>query len=301
MALGLCLGLTAPAMAAVSPAAYPFTQDILVDGEPVTFNTYALRDEYGNYTNYVKLRDVAYALNGTCAQFAVEWDGSVNIIPGAAYTPNGTEMAVSFTGEQPYLRNPTPVRINGGDADLDALVLTDAGGGGYTYFKLRDLGAALGFVVDWTQETGITIDTEPAEAGPVLANGKPITEENILEILYGLRADYPEGMRWTNENSYYSAALRQTGYGCHGFALICSDAVFGDLPLARTHTDFDAIRVGDFIRVNGDTHTVVVLEKRADSIVVTEGNFNSSIHWGRELSRQSLISGNFVVSTRYPE
>lgn len=105
-------------------------------------------------------------------------------------------------------------------------------------------------------------------------------------------------MRWTNDNFYASQALRSGGYGCEGFALICSDAAFGTLP-ARTHRSFEAIRVGDMIRI-GDYHTVVVLEKKENSMMVTEGNYNSSIHWGREITRSSLEREGFSVRTRYP-
>ena len=49
-----------------------------------------------------------------------------------------------------------------------------------------------------------------------------------------------------------------------------------------------------------DTHTVVVLEKRADSVIVTEGNFNGQVHWDREITRQELEEQNFYVRTRYP-
>lgn len=107
-------------------------------------------------------------------------------------------------------------------------------------------------------------------------------------------------MRWTNDNFYRSDATSQGGYGCEGFALICSDAAFGELPVSSRHSNFDAIRVGDLLRINNDTHTVVVLEKRDNSVVVTEGNFNSSIHWNREISRSSLEQGNFTVRSRYP-
>ncbi len=144
----------------------------------------------------------------------------------------------------------------------------------------------------------------PAESeqpkGPALPNGMEINDGNIREIIYGLKADYPEGMRWTNDNSYFSKALRTTGYGCAGFALICSDAVFGDMPATGEHSDFDQIRVGDILRVMYDTHSVIVLEKKADSVVVAEGNYNYSIHWGREISRAELEKENFVATTRYP-
>jgi hypothetical protein len=47
--------------------------------------------------------------------------------------------------------------VDGAAASLEALVLTDDSGNGYTYYKLRDLGAALGFTVDWTAADGILI------------------------------------------------------------------------------------------------------------------------------------------------
>ncbi len=145
-----------------------------------------------------------------------------------------------------------------------------------------------------------TPSTDPGTGDAVLANGKEITDDNIREILYGLQDEYPEGMHWTNANKYYSSAMHITGLGCAGFAFICSDAVFGDLPITSKHSDFDAIRVGDILRINNNTHSVVVLEKRADSVIVTEGNYNSSIHWGREISRSTLENGNFYAQSRYP-
>lgn len=37
---------------------------------------------------------------------------------------------------------------------------TDGAGNGYTYFKPRDLGKALGFTVAWSVEKGIYIETK---------------------------------------------------------------------------------------------------------------------------------------------
>lgn len=150
-------------------------------------------------------------------------------------------------------------------------------------------------------EAAVPPAEEPATDQFYLANGKEITDDNIREIIYGLKAEYPEGRRWTNDDSYYSSAAHMIGGGCEGFALICTDAAFGSLPISGTHSDFDAIRVGDVARVNHNTHAVVVLEKHADSIVVAEGNYNHSIHWGRKLTRQDLEDGDFYIRTRYPE
>jgi hypothetical protein len=90
------------------------------------------------------------------------------------------------------------------------------------------------------------------------------------------------------------------GYGWAGFVLICSDAAFGDLPISDRYEDFDKIRVGDIIRLTNQNHSVIVLDKNSDSIVVAEGNYNSSIHWGRTISGQEIESDDFYVLSRYP-
>lgn len=134
-----------------------------------------------------------------------------------------------------------------------------------------------------------------------LANGKEITEDNVREIINGLRGSYPEGMSWTNEdNIYTSKALNIKGLGCSAFAFMCSDTAFGDLPPIAIHSNFDKIRAGDILRTRNNTHTVVVLEKRADSVIVTEGNYGKKIHWDREITRQDLEDQNYFVRTRYP-
>lgn len=139
--------------------AYASTQEIEVDGKKVTFEAYALKDEKGNDTNYIKLRDVANVLNGTAAQFEVGWDGSVSITTGKAYTPNGTEMSTPYSGNRAYQEASAATLVNGSAVELSAILLTDDAGNGYTYYKLRDLGTALGFTVDWTAERGIFIET----------------------------------------------------------------------------------------------------------------------------------------------
>ena len=139
--------------------AYASTQNVLVDGKSVEFYAYALKDANGNDTNYVKLRDVAQILNGSAAQFEVGWDGSISITTRSAYTSNGSELIQNFAGNQPYTVNTFPVKVNGAAVALDAITLTDATGG-YTYFKLRDLGSALGFNVGYANGVGIFIQTD---------------------------------------------------------------------------------------------------------------------------------------------
>ncbi|NCE63791.1 hypothetical protein D1159_04150 [Pseudoflavonifractor sp. 524-17] len=194
LALALTAGLI-PASAA-GGTAYAATQTVQVDGKAVEFQAYALKDEKGNATNYVKLRDVAYVLNGTSAQFNVGWDGAINILPGQGYTAAGGEMQTPFSGDRSYTTSAAETRVNGSAVKLEAIELKDDKGGAYTYYKLRDLGTALGFKVDWSAQRGIFIETGGAAQSTGDANldlfqgawkgdfkntdGDPMSEELII-------------------------------------------------------------------------------------------------------------------------
>ena len=162
--LALLFSLMLPAGAAPAErTAYASQTEIRVDGGAVRFHTLVLRDRTGSETSYLPLRDVAYVLNGTAAQFNVGWDNRdkmITLTTGAAYTDQtGTEMSASFSGDQTCQAGASTVKLDGKTVRLDAITLTDAGGKGYTYFKLRDLGDALGFEVDWSAAGGISIST----------------------------------------------------------------------------------------------------------------------------------------------
>jgi hypothetical protein len=82
----LLLGLLPPpsAMTVLS------SQNLSVDGKTVDCEKYNI-----DGSNYFKLRDIAYLLNGTRAQFAVGWDAetqTVSILTKEAYVKNGTEL-----------------------------------------------------------------------------------------------------------------------------------------------------------------------------------------------------------------
>lgn len=165
LALVLTLGLQPMPASAAGGTAYERTQKVLIGGGYVTFTTYALKDPMTGYdTNYIKLRDLALALRGTSAGFEVEWDGAVNIVTDKLYTKNGSENNTPWTGDRAYRDFAGRTRINGVDVKMDAIVLTDDKGGDYTYYKLRDLGAAIGFGVDYDSARGcIVLDTSQAQ------------------------------------------------------------------------------------------------------------------------------------------
>lgn len=162
LAVALALPL-APATSAAGGVAYARTQRVEVAGVYATLQAYALKDPTTGYeTNYVKLRDLALALRGTSARFEVDWSGAVDLTLGKVYTPNGTEDQTPWTGDRAYVPYTGKTRVNGAEVKLDAIVLQDDQGGGYTYYKLRDLGAALGFGVDWDAKRGVILDTAQA-------------------------------------------------------------------------------------------------------------------------------------------
>ena len=196
LALALSLAVSMAAVAAAAPAvtveqippkgtAYAASQTVSIDGRPVSFQMYALKDAGGNGTNYVKLRDLAYALNGTAAQFYVEYDGAIQLVPGRAYTSAGGEMTTPFSGDRAYTGGTTGLKVSDQAVGLTAFTLLDDQGGGYTYFKLRDLGTVLGFGVGWDDAAKqVTLDTGSG-------NAQSISDQELIELARDLmnRAD----------------------------------------------------------------------------------------------------------------
>ena len=129
--------------------------------------------------------------------------------------------------------------------------------------------------------------------------------ERIYNAMIALKETYPEGMSWTDENqSYEWHALpgysKVTGTGCAAFAFRLSDAAFGPTAEARKVEDVSGVRVGDIVRVNNDTHYVIVLSIAENGdITVAEGNYNDSVHWGRVIKKEELERTFTYLYTRY--
>lgn len=122
------------------------THQIRLDGQPVSIPAYGIGG-----SNYFKLRDVAALLSDTPARFQVDWDAAgqaITLTTGQPYTAVGGELASGDGKNQ--IGNPTTasVTVNGQSAALTAYNI-----GGSNYFKLRDLGEALGFQVQWDEAT----------------------------------------------------------------------------------------------------------------------------------------------------
>ena len=133
-----------------------------------------------------------------------------------------------------------------------------------------------------------------------------IDEEDVYSAMVALKDELPEGTPYDNSVSYYwNGGLYSYGNGCAAFAFRLSDAAFGDLP-ARfgfpEEYNSSNIKVGDILRVNNDTHSVIVLEVKSDRVVIAEGNYSGTVHWGREITYDKLNDGTTSnIISRYPE
>ena len=63
------------------------------------------------------------------------------------------------------IRDSAKTVIYGESIPFTAILLTDDQGGGYTYYKLRDLGKVLNFNVGWSNGRGIYIESNHAYEG----------------------------------------------------------------------------------------------------------------------------------------
>lgn len=127
------------------------------------------------------------------------------------------------------------------------------------------------------------------------------TSKQAYNALIALKSIYPEGMKWNNDNYYKSNDSKQSaGRGCHAFALTLSDEIFGSQPFTKKHKNFDKIKAGDIVRLNNDTHTVIVLKVKKNSIIVAEGNYGGKVHWNRQISLAKVKKTGTYVLTRYP-
>lgn len=107
--------------------------------------------------NYFKLRDIAMLLNGTPAQFEVEFDTTtktVFVTTGKAYTPVGGELTTGTDKSANCTLSGWKVEVNGEAKDIVAYMLE-----GNNFFKLADLGSALGFGVAYDSDTNTMLVT----------------------------------------------------------------------------------------------------------------------------------------------
>mgnify|MGYP000238302214 CR=1 FL=1 len=123
------------------------THNVKVNGKTVSPQGYYIVNgtQYGN--NYFKLRDIAYLLSGTKGQFNVRWDKEnerILLTSGTAYETVGGELADSSTAVEKIGKSTSTIVLDGEEITLDGYIIN-----GNNYYKLRDIGKAIGFDVDF--------------------------------------------------------------------------------------------------------------------------------------------------------
>ena len=118
-----------------------------------------------------------------------------------------------------------------------------------------------------------------------------------------LKQMFPSGKYWNHtENGEANCNLyngmsddayvyKDTSTQCWGFASYLSDYIFGSDAAAERFYNYDSLRVVDQARIQGDSHTVFILEKTDDYVIVAECNADYEtcmISWGRKIMREDL-------------
>ena len=145
---------------------------------------------------------------------------------------------------------------------------------------------------------------------PVLPGGalaaSSLPPAQVTEIILALQEDYPDSSPLNTEEYYaWQGGIYEGGYGGMAFLFIISDAAFGSLPARMVKpVDYDFLQPGDILRVNDNTHSVMIIDKLADHVTVVEVSADrrgiSRVYWGRTLSKAAVEAGDYVL-TRYPD
>lgn len=145
----LLVCIAAPYASAANVVASP--QNLSVDSVDADCDKYNI-----DGSNYFKLRDLAQLLSKTDSRFSISFDeqsNAVAVVSGKEYIPVGGELACGQDQSKTAVVSKQSVLIDG--KAVDGLSIYNIGGN--NYFKLRDLGNALGFTVDYDADSNTAI------------------------------------------------------------------------------------------------------------------------------------------------
>lgn len=154
-----------------------------------------------------------------------------------------------------------------------------------------------------------------AKLEPGMTNAEFVRQVQAELLAFADKDGYREGTPWTDYTPYGGPGLPSKylfngwkigksngGVGCAALSPSVSDGVFGDAPArVLTNFEFNDIKVGDMLWVDGGVHMVIVLDTSEAGIMIAEGNYNGTVHWYRVMSRAEVMMTTVSIITRYPE
>jgi hypothetical protein len=174
LALALCLALGVPAWAAGTEAVLS-PQHLVSDGVAVECEKYNI-----NGSNYFKLRDIAALLAYTPAAFGISFNAETNTVlveRGGVYERLGTELVTGKDNSDTCVPSTWKLVVDGAPVSVSTYNI-----GGSNFYKLRDMGDALGFSVDYNAETNTAIIYSDAGSTATTTSQTPFVEAKGIKL-----------------------------------------------------------------------------------------------------------------------
>lgn len=172
--LTMFCGMTGTAFAGTAEAT-PFTAKLTVDGKNMDMSGYTIEGY-----KYFKLRDLAYAVNGSSKQFNVAYDAkldAVNLVSGQAYAANGSEMKAVPAGLAEANTAVPGLYHNGKRLVYTLYTVADN-----TYIRLSDLAQIVNtYAVYDTTSKATVVNTKKN----FTTDFKTLTENGYFDFLHG--------------------------------------------------------------------------------------------------------------------
>ena len=223
----------------------------------------------------------------------------VGILAGLALSGPAAQAATTINATL----SSQPIYVNG-----QRVVMTAYSIGGNNYVRLRDVGKAVDFGVTYDAVTNsVCIDSTQHYQEENVPTASALSEEAVRVAILALKKVYPHGAEYPapyRPNNPLSRPFSNCDH-CAGWAMLCSDAAFGDLPWREIYNPhWEDIRVGDVIDYRNEQsgHAIVVIEKTDEYVKVTESGMNNHARWGGQYPRWWLEQqSGYCLNTRYPE
>lgn len=223
----------------------------------------------------------------------------MGILAGLALSGPAAQAAAAVTATF----SSQPIYVDGQRVSMTAYSI-----GGNNYVRLRDIGKAVDFGVTYDATTNsvyIVPGVPYTEEVTTPSQIETVTEESVQVALAQLKTLHPDGTVYPTPYRSASNGPYTKGNHCAGWAALCSDAAFGDLPWRRVdRPSWDQLRPGDLVEYKNSEsyHVVVVVKKTDEYISVTESGNHDKALWGGQYFRWWLEEQpHYICYTRYPQ